>query len=163
MMRKQIHYSLERLIIHSARQSRCTFGGVLIYEAARFLPSSIQLLCVQTRVGTGELVESRKGQLGVPQVHRWTWWWTVPCQRSPASERLAVNLSSGTLWTNIHSGCLSLHASPIPRSVLIIQEMFQSALLPHPINNTLRLHQDFDGGRCLMMWVTVHPAALFKW
>ena len=161
----------ERLIIHSAishwELSLAVRADALL-EASRFMKQPVfsrhpSSCCASGRRLADELVESWKGQLGVPQVHRWTRWWTVACQRSPASQRLAVNPSSGTLWTNIHSRCLSLHASPLPRSFLIIQEMFQYALLPHPINNTLRLRQDFDGRRHLIMWVTVHPAALFKW
>lgn len=48
-----------------------------------------------------------------------------------------------------------------PRSVLIIWRCPNGPLL-HIINDRFRLHSRFDGGHSLMMWVTIHPAALFK-
>lgn len=170
MMRKQTHYSQEWLIIHSAClllgalpgwQSRCTFGGVWIYEAA--VSSVIHPVVAHRDAGWQMSMSRHKRRIGSSASAQVDMMMDRPLSTYPTSVLLAINLSSHTLWTNIPSCWLFLHASPLPRCVLIIQEMSQCALLLHPINNTLRSRGGFDGGRRLMMWLTIHRAALFMW
>lgn len=81
-----------------------------------------------------------------------------PLASHPASLLMAVNKHS-----SLSSPQLPRRSFSVPRGVSIVQVISQNAPLLLPIYNTLRLRRDFDGGWCLVMTLTIHPAAPLKW